>query len=127
MYRRRSATARDVRSPISAAHHAQSQAHRQQARVSRACRIFKTALKVVVPRVWPLIEPLPSRRLPTTLAATDESNGGLGTKITFERVIVMPNGHRYVEGVTPKQLPAPEASHVLPNSAQPTTDPSEIN
>jgi hypothetical protein len=26
---------------------------------------------------------------PTTLAATDESNGGLGTKITFERVIVM--------------------------------------
>jgi hypothetical protein len=64
--------------------------------------------------------------LPTTLQA-DESNGGLGTKITFERVIVMPDGQRYIEGVTPKQLPAPEASHVLPNSAQPATDHSEIN
>jgi hypothetical protein len=46
--------------------------------------------------------------LPTTLAATDESNGGLGTKITFERIIVMPDGQRYVEGVTPKALPAPD-------------------
>ena len=45
--------------------------------------------------------------LPTTLQAS-ESNGGLGTKITFERVIVMPDGRRYVEGVTPKSLPAPE-------------------
>jgi hypothetical protein len=46
--------------------------------------------------------------LPTTLAATDESNGGLGTKITFERIIVMPDGQRYIEGVTPKALPAPD-------------------
>jgi hypothetical protein len=51
--------------------------------------------------------------LPTTLAAASESNGGLGTKITFKRVIVMPDGQRYVEGVTPKALPAP---HVLPSS-----------
>jgi hypothetical protein len=52
--------------------------------------------------------------LPHTLSA-DESNGGLGTKITFERVIVMPDGHRYIEGVTPKQLPAP--SQALPGDA----------
>jgi hypothetical protein len=52
--------------------------------------------------------------LPTTLSA-DDSGGGLGTKITFERVIVFPDGHREIEGVTPKQLPAP-ASHVLPGS-----------
>jgi len=32
----------------------------------------------------------------------------LGTKITFERVIVMPDGQRYIEDVTPKQLPAPD-------------------
>ena len=31
--------------------------------------------------------------------------------MTFERVIVWPDGHREIEGVTPKQLPAP-ASHV---------------
>jgi hypothetical protein len=45
--------------------------------------------------------------LPTTLAAASESDGGLGTKITFERVIVWPDGHREIEGVTPKALPAP--------------------
>jgi 3'-5' exonuclease len=39
--------------------------------------------------------------LPTTLQA-DESNDGLGTKITFERIIVYPDGHREIEGVTPK-------------------------
>ena len=44
--------------------------------------------------------------LPTTLAA-DESNGGLGVKMVFERHIVFPDGRREVEGVTPKQLPAP--------------------
>jgi hypothetical protein len=32
----------------------------------------------------------------------------------FERVIVMPDGRRFIEGVTPKQLPAP-ASHELPD------------
>jgi hypothetical protein len=52
--------------------------------------------------------------LPSTLTA-DESSGGLGTKITFERVIVMPDGQRWVGGVTPKQLPKP-SSHELPNS-----------
>ena len=44
--------------------------------------------------------------LPTTLAAS-ESDGGLSTKITFERVIVFPDGRREIEGATPKQLPAP--------------------
>ena len=52
--------------------------------------------------------------LPTTLAA-DEFGGGLGVRMTFERVIVWPDGHREIEGVTAKQLPAP-ASHVLPGS-----------
>jgi hypothetical protein len=52
--------------------------------------------------------------LPTTLAA-DESSGGASVKMTFERVIVWPDGRREIEGVTPKQLPAP-ASHVLPGS-----------
>jgi hypothetical protein len=46
--------------------------------------------------------------LPAVLAADTESNGGLGTKITFERIIVLPNGQRYIEGVTPKALPAPD-------------------
>jgi hypothetical protein len=49
--------------------------------------------------------------LPMTLAADAESNGG--AKITFKRIIVMPDGQRY-EGVTPKQLPA-SASHALPS------------
>ena len=44
--------------------------------------------------------------LPSTLAMP-ETNGGKQNKITFERVIVWPNGHREVEGVTPKQLPSP--------------------
>jgi hypothetical protein len=64
-------------------------------------------------------------RPPTTLAAS-ESDGGLGTKITFERVIVMPDGHRYIEGKTPLPLPAP-ASPVLPNSDPPASDTSDIN
>ena len=45
--------------------------------------------------------------LPTTLD-TPESSGGSGTKITFERVIVHPDGHREIQGQTPKQLPAPK-------------------
>jgi len=44
--------------------------------------------------------------LPHTLAA-DESSGGASVKMTFERVIVWPDGRREVEGVTPKALPAP--------------------
>jgi hypothetical protein len=51
--------------------------------------------------------------LPTTLAAS-ESDGGLGVKMVFERHIVYPNGHREIEGVTPRQLPAP--SHALPGN-----------
>ena len=45
--------------------------------------------------------------LPSTLAMP-ETNGGEITKVTFERVIVWPDGHREIEGVTPKQLPAPQ-------------------
>jgi hypothetical protein len=45
--------------------------------------------------------------LPTTLAAS-ESDGGVGAQIVFTRVIVHPDGHREIEGVTPKALPAPE-------------------
>jgi hypothetical protein len=52
--------------------------------------------------------------LPTTLAA-DESNGGLGVKMVFERHIVWPDGHREIEGVTPKQLPAPSPVSVENN------------
>ena len=43
--------------------------------------------------------------LPTTLQAS-ESSGGPAV-IRFERVIVMPDGHRHIEGV-PKALPAPD-------------------
>ena len=43
--------------------------------------------------------------LPTTLAA-DDSNGGR-VEFRFVREIVYPNGHREIEGVTPKALPAP--------------------
>jgi hypothetical protein len=60
--------------------------------------------------------------LPTTLQAS-ESDGGAGA-ITFTRVIVMPDGQRWVEGVTPKQLPAP-ASHTLPRPTDPTDDTNE--
>jgi hypothetical protein len=41
--------------------------------------------------------------LPTTLQASDSDGGP--AKITFERVIVMPDGQRWVEGVTPKAAP----------------------
>jgi hypothetical protein len=50
--------------------------------------------------------------LPTTLQASDSDGGP--AKITFERVIVMPDGQRWVEGVTPKQLRTPASSHGLP-------------
>jgi hypothetical protein len=48
--------------------------------------------------------------------AASESDGGLGVKMVFERHIVYPNGHREIEGVTPKALPAPDASHALPSA-----------
>jgi hypothetical protein len=49
--------------------------------------------------------------LPTTL--TSESDGGEGNKITFQRIIVMPDGQKWIEGVTPKALPAPENIDVI--------------
>jgi hypothetical protein len=39
--------------------------------------------------------------------------------MVFERHIVWPDGRREVEGVTPKSLPAPDASHALPNLSDP--------
>ena len=60
-----------------------------------------------------------SRWLPTTLAA-DESSGGVPVKMVFERHIVYPNGHREIEGVAPKALPAPDAD-------DPIADHSNIN
>jgi len=47
------------------------------------------------------------KMVPTTLSA-DESNGGLGVKMVFERHIVWPDGRREVVGTTPKSLPAPD-------------------
>jgi hypothetical protein len=58
---------------------------------------------------------LVAKVLPSTLRASD-SNGGADLKMTFTRVIVMPDGHRHVEGQTPVQI-APPASHVLPSVA----------
>jgi hypothetical protein len=51
--------------------------------------------------------------LPSTLATSD-STAGERTKVTFERVIVWPDGHREVEGVTPKQLPRPQQESMAP-------------
>jgi hypothetical protein len=52
--------------------------------------------------------------LPTTLAAS-ASDGGAGVKLEFRRIIVYPNGHEHVEGVTPKRLPAPSPVSVENN------------
>src|SRR5262249_24943856 len=62
--------------------------------------------------------------LPTTLAA-DESTRGASVKMTFERVIVWPDRRREIEGVTPKSLPTPDASHALPRPTDPTDDTNE--
>src|SRR6516164_6320821 len=62
--------------------------------------------------------------LPHTLSA-DESGGGLGVKMVFERHIVWPDGRREIEGVTPKALPAPDASNALPRPTDPTDDTHE--
>ena len=59
------------------------------------------------------------RTLPSTLAMP-ESSGGEKTKISFERIVVWPDGHREIEGKTPKQLPAPDASRALPKPTDPT-------
>jgi Family of unknown function (DUF5681) len=57
-----------------------------------------------------------SKVLPSTLAMP-ETNGGKQDRITFERVIVWPDGHREVEGVTPKQLPAPQQESIAQQPA----------
>jgi hypothetical protein len=68
--------------------------------------------------------------LPTTLQASE--SGGGSNVITFQRVIVMPDGHKYIEGKTPLQIAPPErrydggierpASHTLPNSEEASSD-----
>ena len=60
-----------------------------------------------------------SRGLPTTLAASD-SDGGSAT-ITFEWVIVHPDGTRFIEGKTPLQIEH-QASHMLPSSTSEDDD-----
>jgi hypothetical protein len=55
-----------------------------------------------------------SKILPSTLQAS-ESDGGAAVKLEFRRIIVYPNGHEHVEGVTPKQLPAPSPVSVENN------------
>jgi hypothetical protein len=72
--------------------------------------------------VFPL-HSLLGKVLPTTLAASDADGGGQ-VKVTFERVIVHPNGHREIEGVTPKLLPP--SSHMLPKQDGVEIDVKEI-
>ena len=62
--------------------------------------------------------------LPTTLAADPDSHGG-NVEIRFVREIVHPGGHREIEGVTPRSLPAPDASHALPTPTDSTDDTNE--
>jgi hypothetical protein len=50
--------------------------------------------------------------LPHTIAPASETDGG--GAIQFERIIVMPGGHRHIEGKTPLQI-APPPSQDLPN------------
>src|SRR6516162_7134290 len=61
--------------------------------------------------------------LPHQLAMDAGSDGG-PTQITFKRIIVYPGGREEIEGVTPKQLPAP-APHMLPRPTDPTDDTNE--
>ena len=44
--------------------------------------------------------------LPSTLAIPESSRGA--DLVTFQRIIVWPDGHKEIEGVTPKQLPKPD-------------------
>src|SRR6516225_5437447 len=62
--------------------------------------------------------------LPTTLS-TPESGGGVGVEVRFVREIVYPSGRREIEGITPKQLASPDASHALPRPTEPTDDTNE--
>jgi hypothetical protein len=60
--------------------------------------------------------------LPSTLEASDSSGGP--AVIQFQRLIVMPDGSRHIEGVTPKRL-APPASPVLPSDPGSSIDHKE--
>jgi hypothetical protein len=60
--------------------------------------------------------------VPHTLASAPESDGGPPV-IRFERHIVFPGGHREIEGVTSKALPAPDPA--LPKPSGPTDDTNE--
>ena len=60
--------------------------------------------------------------LPSTLDVSDSDGGS--AKIEFRRIIVHPGGREEIEGVTPKQLPAP-APHMLPRPTDPTDDTNE--
>jgi hypothetical protein len=57
--------------------------------------------------------------LPSVLAASDSDRGKV--QITFRRIIVHPGGREEIEGVTPKALPAPDASR----PTDPTDDTNE--
>jgi len=50
-----------------------------------------------------------SKILPHQLASESESDGGNDRTILFTRILVYPDGHKEIEGVTPKALPAPKA------------------
>jgi hypothetical protein len=65
-----------------------------------------------------------ARVLPHTIGADPESGGGAG--IEFTRIIVMPDGHRHIEGKTPLQLPSP-TSHTLPIDEPVTVEANYIN
>jgi hypothetical protein len=62
--------------------------------------------------------------LPSTLTA--ETDGGPGLEVRFVREIVYPGGRTEIEGVTPKQLPAPDASRTLPNPTASIDDDNDI-
>jgi hypothetical protein len=64
---------------------------------------------------WPIGRAPPARLRARATLSTPESDGGLGVKMVFERHIVWPDGHREIEGVTPKQLPAPSPVSVENN------------
>jgi Family of unknown function (DUF5681) len=62
--------------------------------------------------------------LPLRHAIDAHSGGGNDRTIVFVRHIVHADGRREIEGVTPKQLPAP-ASPALPRPTDPTDDTNE--
>lgn len=63
--------------------------------------------------------------LPAVLAADAESNGRVETRLTFRRVIVMPNGQEIeAKQIETKALPA---SHMLPSEVPDDEKPNEIN